>query len=384
MVDAVRGRRSRRVVTGVVVFAVAATAVVLTRAATTLVPAVGGVASSVGTAAVVTPGPGLSVPLPQSRLVTADVLMPWLRLGSLAGKVDLDEPASAPVLALSSAPTSHAMVAASDPADQRRIFVLGDDSRWRLVDVPLRLSTRGDGVTVPPLTPGAISADATMLAVPQPRAVVVVDVTTGRSRSFSAGSAHNTTVGWSDDRHVLVSEDGASSGFLVDISRGGVSTTPYGPMTAMAGQGLTLDWAPDPSHPQASVLRWSDGTSVPTLMNNVDGIVHLPPLVGPDVVVGHNLPLRQGTGVGAGSPPDHGIVVVDRRNGDPLLYQPTVRLAEDPTALLHLEGDLIVFSSHRTSTDEVLLLGLSWRTRSTSAFARFPAHTVLAWGRGWP
>lgn len=130
-------------------------------------------------------------------------------------------------------------------------------------------------------------------------------------------------------------------------------------------------------------MRWSDGTSVTTVLNNLGGVAE-PPLVGDTFVVGHHRPLRDGSTLHAGPTPDNGLVFVDRRSGNPLLYQPTVRLPSDATTLLALSGNTVVFSTQRVPTEDLLVLALDPHGRSTGTFARFPPGTAFAWGRGWP
>ena len=173
--------------------------------------------------------------------------MPRLQFSGLTGKASLTEPGASSAVALSQAPIPQALVAASDPAYQRRVFVLADDLRWRRVDAPVRLCARSDMTSAPPLTRRAISPDATKLALPQPDRLVVIDVRSGSSRSYAAGGASNTHALWADRTHVLVTEDGALHGSLVDIVSGTVTPSPHGRTTAFTDRGLSLDWGPDPS-----------------------------------------------------------------------------------------------------------------------------------------
>lgn len=381
-----RRRTSQVLLTGVVGIAIAATAAIVLRSPSAA-PTAQETARAATGSALTDPGTG---PLPsasvtaQSREVTEDLLMPPLQFSGLAGKASLTEPGASSAVALSQAPIPQALVAASDPADQRRVFVLADDLRWRRVDAPVRLCARSDKTSAPPLTPRAISPDATKLALPQPDRLVVIDVRSGSSRSYAAGGASNTHALWADRTHVLVTEDGALHGSLVDIVSGTVTPSPHGRTTAFTDRGLSLDWGPDPSvSAPETAMRWSDGTSVTTVLNNLGGVAE-PPLVGDTFVVGHHRPLRDGSTLQAGPTPDNGLVFVDRRSGNPLLYQPTVRLPSDATTLLALSGNTVVFSSQRVPTEDLLVLALDPHGRSTGTFARFPPGTAFAWGRGWP
>ena len=396
MSDEHQRRTSRILVVGLVGVAATATAVVMLRSPTqepqvqqTVRAEIRSSSASqrtVTSAAPSTPGshPTSTVTV-SSGDVTEDLLMPRLQFSGLTGQAELNRLADSGAASLSEAPIDHALVAASDSEDQRRVFVLGDDLRWRRVDGPLQLCVRLDGSAAPPLTPRAISPDATRLAIPQPGKLLVVDVTSGQGRWYPVGGPNNVMVLWTDPAHVLVTQDEAGRGAVVDVDTGTVAASPYGPSTAFSRDGLTLEWGPDASvQAPHTVMRWSDGTRVATLLNNEGGIHRLPPLVSDDLVVGHHRPLVDGVVLRAGPIPDRGLVILDRRTGDPLLYQPTVRLPVDATVLLALRGDTVIFTAQRVPSEDLLVLSLQRHGRSVATFARFPGGTAFAWGRGWP
>lgn len=290
---------------------------------------------------------------------------------------------------LSEDPVSRARLAISDPADQTRVLVLGDDSRWRVVDVPLRPCIHATPEEpAPVLTPMALSPDATSLALPQPHGLVVVDLTTGASRSFAAGGRHNVHAVWVDEASVLVAEEGAGTGTMVALATGVATPSPYGPSAAFAGDGRVLQWGgPGPISEKPTPMQWSDGHTVPTLMNNLAGRFTLPPLVSDDVVVGLNVPIRPDVGLDNTNGLENGLAVVDRETGAPLAYQPTSRGKGDSTQLLGWQGDRVVYAVSPPfhglpELDGVVVLSWAWDGRAVERIVRFPPGTRVAWGFG--
>ena len=145
-------------------------------------------------------------------------------------------PADAPPL--SGSPAAR-VIAAFQASDRGPVLVLGSDGRWRRVDTDLVPASDGGNLS-PALTSSAISPDGQQLAFPQPDALVVVDVTTGRSqRHETAGFMES--VRWLPDGQIAVGGDKgtvvwAPDGILTDVgyhARNLVSQVPGGPLIEM-------------------------------------------------------------------------------------------------------------------------------------------------------
>ncbi len=287
---------------------------------------------------------------------------------------------------LTAHPLDHAVLAISDPEDQAQVLVLGEDGQWRRVDgvdlVPVNEVVNEPG---PALRATSLSPDATKLALPQPDSLVVVDLTTGASRRFDVAGPSNLYAIWADDSHVLVAEETAQTGTLVDVDTGATEPSDFGPSTAFTTEGLALDWGHEgPMTADPTPMRWSDGTTVETLMNNLAGLFPLPPLVSDDVVVGDNVPIRSGLGLDNYNGLENGIVVVDRTTGNPLAYQPTTRSIGDPTQLLGWDGDRVLMAlvNPKISSIYTVVVAWDWRNRTIDPLVVLPVRAV-SWGQGW-
>jgi hypothetical protein len=160
---------------------------------------------------------------------------------------------------LSTDPMERAALAMADPDDEAGAFVLGEDGRWRRVDVPgLDAVHHSGSYTSPALRPTALSPQATHLALPQPNALVVVDLTTGTDRHYDVPGPGNTYAIWADASHVLVVQGGADHGTMVDLRDGSRSPSPYGPSTRFL-RNDNLTWSIADELGLHSVLRWGDG-----------------------------------------------------------------------------------------------------------------------------
>jgi hypothetical protein len=307
----------------------------------------------------------------------------WERIGAEATRL---QPTPENTVKLTEHPLDHAVLAISDPDDQAQVLVLGDDWRWRRVDgvdlVPVNQVVDEPG---PALRATSLSPDATKLALPQPDSLVVVDLTTGASRRYEVAGPSNLYAVWADDSQVLVAEETALTGTLVDVSTGATEPTDFGPGTAFTTDGLALTWGhEEPMTADPTPMRWSDGTTVETLMNNLAGLFPLPPLVSDDVVVGDNVPIRSGLGLDTENGLENGIVVVDRTTGNPLAYQPTTTFKGDSTQLLGWDGDrvLIALVNPRISSIYTAVVAWDWRNQTIEPLVVVPVWAV-AWGRGW-
>jgi hypothetical protein len=125
-----------------------------------------------------------------------------------------------------------AMLMAVSRTDTSPIVVLGDDGRWRRVDVAPSLSALW-------LHAGALSPDGLRAAFGTSTGTTVVDLTTGQARQFHS-SPESTRPVWLGPRHLLL---GVKS--LLDVVTGQVGTAPTPPDDAVTPR--HFDPASDPA-----------------------------------------------------------------------------------------------------------------------------------------
>jgi hypothetical protein len=277
---------------------------------------------------------------------------------------------------LGSDPVSRAALVMTDPGDDTLPLVLGDeDLRWRQVQEPSLVPVRhADGYLSPVVRPGSLSPDATRLAIPQPDALVLVDLTDGSHRRYAVPGEHNTFVTWADSNHVLVVQGGARQGVLVDLHDGTLEQTRYGPTTAFT-DGSTLTWDDDVVD---SALRWGDGRVVPTDANNGGELFPQPPLVRNNVVVGVMCVCRSDLGLPFGT---WGIVTVDGSTGKILAYLPVTHSKGTQSSLLGWDGDNPVIGlSVPQSAGYLYVFSWAWRRGELHPVVRVGDWT--SWGTG--
>lgn len=233
---------------------------------------------------------------------------------------------------LSTDPPGRAVLAMEAPDDETGTVVLGEDGRWRRVDVPGLVPIHNGIYIRRTLRPTSLSPDATKLALPQPNALVVVDLADGSFHRYRVPGPMNEYPIWADAEHVLVVQETHPHGVLVDLRDGSVTPTKLGPSTAFA-EGTTLRWR---QGLHRSVMRWGDGRRVGTIANNAGGFFPQPPLVRDDVVVG-----VEGVYTGGAELPFEttGVVAVDGSSGRVLAYLPLGRSKATPALLLGWDGD---------------------------------------------
>jgi hypothetical protein len=277
---------------------------------------------------------------------------------------------------LESDPVEHAALVMTDPSNDNLPLVLGDeDGLWRQVQRPrLGPVLHSPGYFSPVVRPGSLSPDATLLAIPQPDALVVVDLTDGSHRRYAVPGSHNTFVTWVDDGHVLVVQGGAQHGVMVDLADRSVEPTAYGPTTAFL-DGNTLTWAPDVLH---NDLRWGDGRVVSTDANNAGGYFPEPPLVRDDVAVGVMCVCSGDLGLPFTT---WGVVAVDGSSGKILAYLPVTHSKGTQSLLLGWDGDdpVIGLSIHQAS-GYLYVFSWDWREGALHPIVRVGDWT--SWGTG--
>jgi len=277
---------------------------------------------------------------------------------------------------LSSAPVGRASLAIGDPRDKAGALVLGEDGTWRRVDVAgLVPVTDESGYTSPVVRPTSLSPDATHLALPQPNALVLVDLTDGSSRRYDVPGPANTYAIWADDEHVLVAEELAVRGTMVDLRDGTTRPSAHGPSTAFLGD-ATLTWARN--HDLDSVLQWGDGRHVRTPANNAGGFFPQPPLVRDNVVVGLG-------GVVSSRDPELsltvGIEIVDGSTGNLLAYLPLTKGKGSSALLFGWDGDRpIVGVPLPQESSGLFVFTWDWHQGELHPVGHVPEWT--SWGAG--
>jgi hypothetical protein len=285
-------------------------------------------------------------------------------------------PGSAAPPGISTDPVAHAALAINDPGLRSRVLVFGEDGRWREVDVP-GLVPAGTQAQYPRpiLRPTSLSPDATRLALPQPNALIIVDLSHGTSRRYDVPGPANLYPVWIDDTHVLLTPEGARHGTVVDLTDGSRSPSPYGETTAFA-DGTTLTW--DAGGPTHSTLVWGDGRRVRTLGDNGGGFFPQPPLVRDDVVVGVGGLYSDDQALSFGT---IGVNVVDGSTGKVLAYLPLTRGEGTDVKLLGWDGDLPLIGIPHPGVVNLDVFAWDWRHASLDPVASVGAPDV-AWGTG--
>jgi hypothetical protein len=354
-------RRRRRAAAGVVVSAL------LVATAAVGVDAVRGDGQSPVPAPAPTPAPS---PLPTQKepLVTD---LPDYR--ALADSVPTTSPHD--VTELSEDPVDRAVAAVvptyGGPESQTTVDVLGDDGRWRHVDVPGLEPTRDQGgYTGNVLVPTGLSTDGTRLALPQPERVVVVDLTTGEFLSFDVPGL-NSAVVWQDTEHLLVTEEGRGDGQILDLGDGSVTGSSLTASTGFARDGSWVTWG------RSRTLLSSDGTRVLADVANYGGLQLTSPLVDGEVAVGlGGLDLSEGTTTYVGVA---GVPVVDRHTGDlrSFLYTEGPDTGFVSTYLLALDGDIVTLAvGFAPDYSDLLVVRWSWLTGELTPVTRMPVAVV--------
>lgn len=260
------GRARRRRTTAAVVGLSAASAALVVVAAATLTGDPAGPVPA-------PPGPTVSTPtgLPQTPgVVTRDVVLPltdppdWAQLPEYP--VDLGHWASPErPTPLDEDPVRRAMAAVQYDlgGGEASVAVIGDDGRWRGVDVT-GLSFRDPEYLG--VGRGSLSPDGTRLAIGQPEGVVVVDLTTAESTTYAVDGLGPTWHGripfWSaDGTAVLIAQSYTAAsprgglayqdGWRVDLADGAVTRVGYDPAhSAFLSDGTVIadQWTEDLGH----------------------------------------------------------------------------------------------------------------------------------------
>jgi len=271
---------------------------------------------------------------------------------------------------LSEDPVDHALLAITpswngEDTSFTTVDVLGDDGRWRYVDVPGLVPVHDEGgYEGSVLTPTGLSRDGTRLALPQPDGVVVVDLTTGSHETYDVPGLNNATV-WQDEDHLVVSVEGAARSKVLDLGDGTVSDSAFTADTGFAPDGSWVTWGRgDIRRPDDPTMTSGDGDPVVPAVRNDKGPQLTPPLVDAEVAVGlGGLDLHQGGSTIYKNVA--GVPVLDWRTGQLRAFLYT----EDPDTglvmvhLLGLDGDTVTFAVGVSGQESRLLVTRwNWRT----------------------
>lgn len=322
-----RTRRRNQRLTGVVAV-VAATAVV--------VVAYAGIDASLRTDSVPavnpTPTPSSTAePKPQGGPVTAEMVqeawkkerfetLEWYS-SSLPRLLNPDWDSALP---LSSNPMGRAVAAIErDVRSVPQISVLADDGVWRRIDIGDLVQTRNlAGYTGTALQPSSISPDQTQLAIPQPKGLVIIDLTTGTAEQFDS-EGFSQTVAWSPDGgHVLVGKEGRERGVLVELKDGSTRRVPFtSAYSAFQPKGTAIQLAPSVRDPEMQIYGVTGDTqTIPLKVGAQFGLGSNLTLSANDetmAMVGYPVPGPPGRVEGQGGP-----LVMSALTGDPIAMIP--------------------------------------------------------------
>jgi hypothetical protein len=149
------------------------------------------------------------------------------------------DPFAADTTSLAADPVGRALAAVQPYSDSGRspIYLLGEDDRWRVQDlVEVKPTLDADRIRGTPMGVGALSADGTKLALPQPHELIVIDLTTNTARHHRLPGLHQEATWLPDGHQVLLSSvpyDSWRNGHyrkfnvVVDVESGSWERVPY-------------------------------------------------------------------------------------------------------------------------------------------------------------
>jgi hypothetical protein len=269
------------------------------------------------------------------------------------------------------------------------IRVLGIDGGWRWLDAPELVPTISGGEVVSLLTGAPISPDGTKLALSQPHAVVIVDLTSGASHRIALPTEEvparvPRSVLWSPDGEQVIigpqSRFGYRGSILVDLrSDVGPLLVPYDTDFA------TFD-------PDGSVIELRDvGCGFCELdrydgVNRADGVLlgveQYPqrPAAGSEAIAVARA-VRSWNGPKAAPINSDGILVVDRDDGAPLamLPMPTQGQAENVALLGWLDAKTVLMRVPATDASGGAVNALiAWNYQTGGLFTAVEPWSAVA------
>lgn len=293
---------------------------------------------------------------------------------------------------LSTSPVARALALFQDMTpDNTRVIVLGTDGGWRWLDgVRLTNPVDADGNEQRALDATSLSPRGTRAAFAQRDAVVVVDLTTARSRRYTLAGYHEQVI-WQPDENglYLVSETRTSH---LDIHSGRFSPLPYHGMHLVAAHrdsAEAVELLPSVDGRRPTLRRWNGPDETPP-----DGFI--------DTIVGVDLPglrnwwgpgWRNGALIARATFYDNlvpatpylvqAVAVVDANTGAVrrlLGFAPSPRAADRwrgcCQVLGWLSGDTVLVTA--ASGQQHRLLAWHIRTGDLSRVMDLPSHTLVA------
>ncbi len=287
------------------------------------------------------------------------------------------DPWGEPATALSEDPVNSALAVAQPSGRSLDIRVLGDDRRWRELDIPAIEPSFSDGSVVSLIGGSPISPDGRQLALPQPDGLAVIDLTSGSSRQFDIPAIDPTpwlarATQWAPDGTRIMMGPATSSwkgpvqpghGWLIDVSSGDVQSVPYdATQAAFAPDGAVIE-VRTPCCGYDQLWHYQGGQLTERVTVDV-WLNEVAPAMGQVMAVSRN--------VHAWVPPkgiddQDGILVVDPGSGELLAELPmrTPHLAENAKLLGWLDHETLVFlvpdQASRTYQARVLV---AWNYKS--------------------
>lgn len=236
-----------------------------------------------------------------------------------------------------------------DPSIQLR--VLGDDQRWRRLDVPGLAVIPADCCAGDVITGRPLSPDGSKLAIGQPHGVVIVDLTTGDAQDIDVPGmdvkpGQSPVMQWTPDgAQVTVGVStphlAPQTGWIVDSSTGEVRPVPYDPVdTGFAPDGTALELA-----------NWDCGLCEIRRYHGIQpsghvrlgvGLYESMPAIDHAVAVSRAV---RGWSPPRGADEQDGLLVIDPSTGAPLAQLPLESdvTAENATMYGWLDADTLVF-----------------------------------------
>jgi hypothetical protein len=249
---------------------------------------------------------------------------------------------------LSTDPLNRAVAAVQEPDPGAHVYVLGDDGRWRVLDIVDLVDARDAGGNGgPAMRPSALSPDGTRLAIPQPQALVVVDLTAARYRRYQLPGFNETATWAADGTHVLLGTEERRDGVLVDLADGSTTTVPYHPQdTAYAPDGTAVElWQRPNDLPPYRLKRYGPSglmESKPLDVDAQNGWYHIIISVDVEAIA----MVREVNGWSGPRGPEEwgGALVLDLHSGEPLAELPVhdTGVLFDTTPLGWLDSDTLV------------------------------------------
>ena len=281
---------------------------------------------------------------------------------------------------LSQDPVARALAAVTTQgSDGTGIAVLGDDGGWRLVDVPLTRVRDAGGYSSPALSPQSLSPDGTMLAVPQPQELVMIDLSTGSTTRYDVPGLNKSVLWTPDGTGVLLTTEERDGGSLVDLDAVTVTHVVYGRLTTFSPDGTALKMSY--AYPDQLRTYTADGR----LLRVVNGVPIMAASLIDEGPVANGSALAgvyEAGGYTAPRSPQEwgGVLVVDENTADPLTLLPIHDYGElVMTGVIDWLGDTTLLL--RVTTDaskQAHLITWNYTTGDLQRVSTMPSDLVIS------